>query len=161
MDEGPSQGDYGMPRPKVAKSRRPEAERAAEHYLYNICHCEIHTIRKAIRAKYQSVDFWACDVMGKAINGYSYFAQVTAGQTEAVRTRRRKLEKIPWNRFEFVFVLQLVETIDPANALRKKFYFRVHRLNIQGNKPIQFTWSVDNEACPVPREWFKKLREKL
>ncbi len=142
-----------MTRPKVAKSRRPEAEKAAEHYLHEVCGCLIPTIRKAIRAKWQSVDFWACDVMGKDKRGHSYFAQVTAGQVEAVRIRRRKLEKIPWNICESVFVLQLVETIDPANARKKLFFFRVHRLD-----SVNMIWSVDDRAPSIPRAWFKKLK---
>jgi len=146
---------------KVAKSNRQNAEKAAEHFLHEKCYCEIHTIRRAVRTKWQSVDLWGSDVIGKDKRGYSYFAQVTAGQTEAVRTRRRKLEKIPWNVLERVFVLQLVETINPANARRKLFYFRVHRFNTvnQYGENIHPTWSVDDEACPVPRAWFKKLRE--
>jgi len=140
-----------MARSKVAKSKRPEAERAAEHYLFHVFGCEPDQIERAVRTQWQSVDFWGCDAMGRAKDGRCYFAQVTAGQNEAVRVRRRKLDKISWNPFETVVVLQLVEQPNPAFAQRKDFYFRVHRL-IQGN------WSVDTIAHPVPKEWFKKLR---
>lgn len=142
-----------MPRPKVAKSRRPEAEKAAEHYLHEVCGCDPAQIRKAVRTKWQSVDFWGSDVMGRTQNGYVYFAQVTAGQIEAVRQRRRKLEKISWNAYETVLLLQMVETPNPANARRKDFYFRVHRYFHQ-----DFEWSVDDEAYKIPREWFQKLK---
>ena len=146
-----------MARNKVAKSNRPLAEKAAEHYLHEVCGCDPNQIRKAVRTMWQAVDFWAADVMGRQardeINGLVFYAQVTAGQNEAVRTRRRKLEKISWNIFESVMVLQLVEQPDPAFARRKNFYFRVHRLD-HGN----MTWTVDDKAYPVPKEWFKKLR---
>jgi len=144
-----------MGRAKVAKSRRPQAERAAEHYLYEICKCLPHTIRRAVRTQWQAVDFWGSDVMGKTEVGINYFAQVTAGQVEAVRTRRRKLEKIPWNCLERVLLLQLVVQPNPANARKQDYYFRVHRLDTQN-----LIWSVDDEACPVPRAWFVKLKEE-
>lgn len=137
----------------LAKSRRSDAERAAEWYLYKICNCLPHTIRRAIRAKFQAVDFWHCDVMGRASNGLCFYAQATTGKVEAVRQRRRKLEKIPWNMYDNVMVLQMVELPDPANQRKKKFYFRIHALN-----KATLTWNVGDNAEPIPREWFKKLR---
>jgi len=142
-----------MARKKVAKSKRPEAERAAEHYLYNIFRCLPEQIIRAVRTRFQRQDLWASDVMGRDLAGRCYFAQATAGGDEAVRTRRRKLEKICWNEFDNVMLLQLVETINPANARRKLFFFRVHCYNRLSKK-----WVVDETAHPVPKEWFKKLR---
>ena len=142
-----------MPRKTLAKSKRPEAERASEHYLVHVCGCDPEQIRRAIRTKWQSVDFWACDVMGRTKDGMVYFAQVTAGKTEAVRVRRRKLEKISWNIYDNVMVLQLVEQQDPANMRRKQFFFRVHHYDHIGG-----TWFVDETANLVPREWFKKFQ---
>ena len=145
-----------MARNKVAKSNRPLAEKAAEHYLHEVCGCDPEQIRKAVRTMWQRVDFWAADVMGRLpveSGHHVFYAQVTAGQNEAVRVRRRKLEKINWNILELVMVLQLVEQPDPAHARRKNFYFRVHRLD-----HVNMTWTVDDQACPVPRAWFKKLR---
>jgi len=46
-------------------------------------------------------------------------------------------------------VLQLVERENPANAKRKDFFFREHRLWNDGN------WTVADDAVPVPRAWFK------
>ena len=147
-----------MPRAKVAKSRRPDAERAAEHWLHHVCGCRPEHIRRAVRTQFQSVDFFASDVMGKTPEGINHFAQVTAGQNEAVRTRRRKLEKIPWNEHEHVYVLQLVEMPDPARLSRKNFFFRVHRYG-HWSEDKGREWAIDYEAHPVPKEWFKKLRE--
>jgi len=144
-----------MGRPKVAKSRRPQAERAGEHFLCVNCQCLLHTIRRAVRTQWQAVDFWAADIMGKTEKGFNFYAQVTAGQVEAVRTRRRKLEKIPWNCLEKVLLLQLVEQQNPANARRKDYFFRIHRLDTKN-----LIWSVDDEACPVPRLWFTKLNKE-
>lgn len=140
-------------RPKVAKSRRPEAERAGEWYLCRVCGCLPAMIIRAIRTKFQHQDLWGADVMGRTTQGRCWYAQVTAGGNEAVRVRRRKLEAIPWNQFDHVLLLQLVENPDPANARRKQFYFRVHRYDNAGE------WEVDENAWPVPREWFTKLRE--
>ena len=142
-----------MARKKVAKSKRPEAERAAEHYLYEVFGCLPEQIIRAVRTMYQRQDLWASDVMGRAADGRCYFAQATAGGDEAVRVRRRKLEKICWNEYDNVMLLQLVETINPANARRKLFFFRVHVLNRLSKK-----WVVEEDAHPVPRAWFKKLR---
>ena len=145
-----------MARAKVKKSRRSDAERAGEHYLYNHYGCFPEQIIRAVRTMYQRQDLWASDVMGRDSNGKCYFAQVTAGQDEAVRVRRRKLEKINWNTFDHVMLLQVVETIDPANARKKLFFFRVHNYD-HGNN----VWSVEDTAEPVPRAWFKKLREEI
>jgi len=144
-----------MARSKVAKSRRPQAERAAEHYLYEICGCDPAQICRAIRTKWQAVDYWGCDVWGRTLGGHCWYAQVTAGQAGAVRERRRKLEKISWNKFDAVLLLQLVEQQNPANARRKDFFFRVHTYwHIKQGEH----WTVADEACPVPAGWFKKLR---
>lgn len=148
-----------MARTKVAKSRRPDAERAAEHWMHHVCGCRPEHIRRAVRTQFQSVDFFASDVMGKTLDGTNHFAQVTAGQNEAVRVRRRKLEKIPWNTHERVYVLQLVEMPDPARLSRKNFFFRVHRYEHLLPESTSREWSIDYQAYPVPKEWFKKLRE--
>ena len=142
-----------MPRPKVAKSKRPEAERAAENYLFHICGCDPFQIIRAVRTQWQREDLWASDVMGRDVDGRCFYAQATAGQNEAVRARRRKLERISWNLYDTVMVLQLVESQDPANNRRKQWWFRVHRYDHK-----QGVWGVDSEAAPVPKEWFRKLR---
>lgn len=147
------QAEYGKRR-KVAKSNRPLAEKAAEHYLYEVCGCDPAQIRRAVRTQWQAVDFFGCDVMGRRKDGLVFFAQVTAGQNEAVRVRRRKLEKISWNHLERIMVLQLVEQFDPANARKKIFYFRVHRLV----NHVTMAWEVDEQAVQVPKTWFVKLR---
>ena len=142
-----------MTRPVVAKSKRSEAERAAEHFIYHVYGCDPNQILRAVRTKYQSVDIWACDVAGRTRQGFCYYAQVTCGQVEAVRTRRRKLEKIHWNEYDTVMVLQMVAQPDPANARRKLFYYRIHSYNHTDR-----TWEVYPDAYKIPREWFKKLR---
>jgi len=143
-----------MTRRKIAKSKRSEAERATEHYFYNVFNIEIFQIRRAVRTKWQAVDFWGCDVMGRDHVGCCYYAQVTTGQTQAVRIRRRKLEKIYWNSFDTVMVLQMVEQPDPANNRKKQFYFRIHEYDY-----LNKTWNVKSEAFPIPKAWFQKLRE--
>lgn len=138
---------------KQAKGKRAESERASEWYLHEVEKCT-HTVR-AIRTKWQRVDFYACDVMGKRSDGTSVYAQITAGQVEAVRRRRRKLDKIPWHPTDTVLLLQLVHTQDPANARRKLYFYRVHRLNL-GNKE----WSVDSQAQPIAKDWFTAWKNR-
>jgi len=147
-----------MPRRKIARSRRPQAERAAEHWLVEVMGCDPHQMRRAIRTKYQAVDFFASDVMAKDRAGKTFYVQVTAGQNEAVRVRRRKLEKFSWNTHDFVYVLQLVEVPNPVNIRRKDYFFRVHYYD-HFHEPCG--WIVEGAACPVPREWFKKLQEDV
>lgn len=137
---------------KVSKSKCGPAETAAMWYLHEVCHCDPAQIRKAIRAKFQSVDFWACDVMGRTKRGEVFFAQVTTGGNEAVRVRRRKLEKISWNDTETVMVLQLVESQNPTDARKKVFHFRVHNLEDKDQ------WYVEPESVLVPRKWFKRFQ---
>ena len=92
---------------KNAKSKRPEAERAGEHYLREVEGC-VATVR-AVRTMYQRQDLFASDIVGKQPDGSHVYAQVTAGQSEAVRTRRRKLDAIPWHESDTVLLLQLVQ----------------------------------------------------
>jgi len=139
---------------KNAKSKRAEAERASEHYAYEYMDCVI--TRRACRTKWQSVDMFCADVVGKTATGSHVYIQATAGQNEAVRQRRRKLESIPWHKSDRVLLLQLVNSQDPDNKRRKLYHFRVHRYDIS-NK----SWSVDSIECPVPREWFRAFKKPI
>lgn len=155
--------------PKLnAKSKRGDAERAAEHYCHDQMKCVI--TRRAVRTKWQKQDFFGCDVIGKRADGVHVYVQVTAGQHSAVTARRRKLEDIPWHKTDIVHLLQLVQTEDPANARRKLWFFRLHmyvpdscfcedRYPLQdfllGKKRV---WKTEENAIPVPREWFKAYK---
>lgn len=90
----------------IAKSMRPKAEIAALNILKD-WGCT-HFV-KAIKTKFQSVDMFACDIMAKS-KGSTFFVQVTTGGYEAVRTRKKKLETIPWLESDVVYVFQLVDT---------------------------------------------------
>lgn len=135
---------------KNSVSARKDAERACEWYAREVCGCII--TRRAIQTQFQSVDFFGSDCVGKRPDGSHVYIQATAGQVEAVRQRKRKLDAIPWHVTDTVLLLQLVQTKDPANARRKKFFFREHIRSIAG------IWSVLEEAKPVPKEWFKAFR---
>ena len=142
-----------MPKGEAA-TLRPKAERAGEWYLREVCGCV--ATRRALRTKFARVDFFASDIIGKLPNGACVYAQVTAGGNEALRTRRRKLEAVPWHESEAVLVLQLVSTPDPVNATRKLYWFRVHRYDQSRGE-----WSLDREAAPVNRDWFKAWKPPL
>ena len=138
-----------------AKNKRNDAEKATVHYAREIHKCVV--TRRAVRARFQSVDFFGSDIVGKKADGSHVYIQTTAGQYSAVTARRRKLEKIPWHPTDTVELLQLVQTIDPANARRKLWFFRVHYY--ERTSKYHRTWQTKEEAVPVPREWFKAWSE--
>ena len=140
-----------MPK-KNAKSKRADAERAAEWYAHEISDCVVTC--RAVRTQWQSQDLFASDVIGKRADGSMVFIQATAGQYSAVTARRRKLEKIPWQENDSVGVLQLIQTEDPANSRRKLWFFRVHKLFPSGN------WETSHEAVPVPKQWFTAYKNR-
>ena len=145
----------------IAKSHRPEAERAAEWCLREKFGCVV--TRRALRTKFAKVDFFAADVIGKMVDGANVYAQATAGQDECVRLRRRKLEKVPWHTDERVLVLQLVERQSPVNARSKEWFFRVHEYSgafRSNDERVKRDWMDVCEAIPVPREWFKAWRDE-
>lgn len=139
-----------------AKTKRADAERACEWYAREILGC-VQT-RRAVRTKWQKVDFFGADVMGKCENGSTVYIQATAGQDAAVSTRRRKLEIIPWHYTETVEVVRLIQTIDPANARRKLWFFRVHVYSIALGGYNNRGWITQSAAIPIPPHWFKKWK---
>ena len=143
-----------MPK-KNAASKRADAERAAEWYAHEILGCVV--TRRAIRTKFHKVDFFASDVVGKMPDGSHVYIQATAGQNQAVTARRRKLEKYPWHESDSVEIVQLIQTIDPANARRKLWFFRVHFLQ-RFNKDLK--WFSKERAIPIPKEWFRAHKNK-
>jgi hypothetical protein len=138
---------------KNAKSKRLAAERAAVHYAYDVCGCVHHAA--AIRTQWQRQDIFAADVVGKRRDGSHVYLQVTAGQAAAVTARRRKLEAISWHDSDAVYLLQLVQTEDPACGKRTLWFFRVHAYVNFGHGANERRWTTWEAACPVPAEWFK------
>lgn len=145
------------------KTKRADAERAAEWYAREVLGCVI--TRRAVRTQWQAVDFFGSDVVGKLEDGSHAYIQATAGQSASIAARRRKLEAIPWLDSDIVQVVQLRWTEDPANARRKLWFFRVHEyafgLADMGvpedpdcDRDAGRWWTVIDEAVPVPRYWF-------
>jgi len=123
-----------------------EAERAGEWVLIKFYDCVI--TRKAMRTKFQKVDFWGADCVGKRIDGSHVYVQVTTGHTEAARTRRRKLDAIPWHESDKVMLFQLDWHKNPENARKIDWYFRIHERDHDGN------WTVNNNWIYIPPLWF-------
>ena len=145
-----------MPK-SIAKSKRIEAERAAEWWLREKHRCL--ATRRTVRTKFQKVDFFGADVVGKGLNGSHYYVQVTAGKQDKVRERCLKIESIvQWHYSDSVFVVKLVEAEDLVNPRRKAWYFRVHEYELlspeKGRK-----WKTWDEAVRIPTEWFKAWKE--
>jgi len=147
-----------MPAKSIAKTKRAEAERAAEWFLREEFGCVV--TRRAVRTQWQKVDFFGSDVVGKREDGTHVYAQATAGKSQAVTARRRKLEAIPWLfDSDIVLLLQLLEDLDPANRRRKIWHFRVHQYDYWIGTNIDREWNTWDEAFRVPKEWFKAWKE--
>jgi hypothetical protein len=143
---------------KVAASKRPQAERAAEWACAELFNC-IYT-RRALRTKFAKVDFFGCDIIGVRKDGSRVWVQVTAGQTAAVLVRRKKLEVYPWHPTDRVFVWQLVERDDIANPRKKEWFFRVWEYGWEGwmwrcGEPKKWVWWGGHAPIPIKPEWFK------
>ena len=134
-----------MPK-KNAKSKRADAERATEWWVRKDLGC-VNTIR-AVRTKWQYQDLFGADVLGKKGDGSHVYVQVTAGQANAALKRRNKLEEMPWHKSDRVFLLRLIQTEDPANARKKKWFFRVEEYH---NITMWKTWE---DAVEIPKLWF-------
>ena len=145
-----------MPK-KNAKSKRADAERAAEWYCHEILGCVVTCRSK--RTKWQQQDLFGCDCIGKQEGGRMCFVQVTAGKTAAALTRRKKLEKYPWSHLDIVQVLQLIQTQDPANARKKLWYFRVYEYKVKKNSLYEREWA-DPGKIQFPNTWFKAFKGK-
>jgi len=130
----------------IAKSKRPQAERASEHVLVELFGCT-HT-RRALRTKFAKVDFFGCDTIGVQKDGARIWVQVTAGQVNAVLVRRKKLDAYPWHHTDRVFVWQLTSRASISNPRRKEWYFRVWEK--RGRE-----WSDQHDPILVKQEWFK------
>ena len=139
---------------KIAKSKRPEAERAAEHVAVEVFGCA--ATRRALRTKFAKVDFFGCDVMGFGSMLNHYWIQVTAGQIQAVQTRRKKLEKYPWAENDEVYVMQLVERAKVDNPRQKEWFFRVWHLDRMLS--LKDVWH-EEPPIPIKREWFKARKD--
>lgn len=140
-----------MPRNKVAKSKRKEAENAGEHCLRESFGCV--NIARAVKTQFQFEDIFGSDVIGKDCRGWTYYAQVTTGQSSAVSSRKRKLESIHWNDTDTVMILQL--GFEP-NGRRKNWHFVVHDYDTDTGK-----WSCWESPIAVPGEWFKRYRKEV
>ena len=127
----------------MAKQDARLAEVAAQHYCHVVLDCTI--TRRAIRTRFQKVDLFGCDVMGRREDGSCVWIQVTAGKSANVAQRRRKLEAIPWN------VLDDVRLLELRRPERGIYTFRVHRY-------VDNEWIVDPGIFWIPRSWFKAYR---
>lgn len=139
------------------KTKRVDAEKAAEHWARWWCACVC--TRRPVRTQYQSIDFFGADVVGKDKTGAHSYIQVTTGQAEAARVRRRKLEAYPWHPSDKVFLLQLCvdNTVRPY-----RWYFKIHEYKMPDYDPNDVKrrqWYNSSTEHDVPREWFKAWKE--
>ena len=142
---------------KNPKSKWQDAERAAVHFAVHCMDCII--TRRAVRAKFQSVDFFACDVVGKQKDGSHVYIQVTTGQAPAVTARKRKIEKIPWHHSDIVLILQLFWLSNPKNKRKKDWYFKVFEYSPLDERSCQRNWDEWVGGLNVDKNWFKAYEE--
>ncbi len=134
----------------IAKTKRGDAERAAEWALVNNYGC-VNTVR-AVKTKYQRQDLFASDVIGKDQYGEMVFCQVTTGKKEALRQRRKKLEKIPWQLSDTVLVFQM-DFIQEGRS--KKWFFNVFEYVIR----CRLRGWLEYPLIDIKKEWFKAYRK--
>ena len=133
--------------------KRSEAERAAEWFAREILGC-VDT-RRAVRTKWQKVDFFGADVVGKRPDGSHVYIQVTTGQAPAVSVRKRKLEKYHWHKSDRVLLLQLKYK---QEGRKKKWYFDMYELE-GGRKKADWQKHEASAVLEIPRQWFTAYKE--
>ena len=137
----------------IAKTKRNEAERAAEWALIDQYYCT-HTVR-AIKSKFQRQDLFASDVIGKDKNGEMVFCQVTTGKKEAVRQRKKKMEAIQWQETDIILLFQMdFEQKEKS----KEWFFKVFEYILIG---YGLSWKrewTDRPTIHIEKEWFKAYK---
>jgi hypothetical protein len=103
--------------------------------------------RRAIKTKFQKVDFFGADVVGKKTDGSTYYIQATTGKASALSQRRKKLRAVDWNNRERVFLLQLdVEKVKNKN----KYLINVWELIGEDFYLISEDQEIDKEYLKNP-----------
>lgn len=134
------------------KLKARQAEVAAEHWMMENMECV--AIRRAVRTKWQAVDFFGADLVGVLATGAKVYVQVTTGSHSAMSSRRAKLGAFPWHPSESVILVRLVSTKSPVKGKAVQWWFRVEEYQ---SRAAGRTWLDWPECVPVPREWFKKV----
>ena len=124
------------------------AEQAAVWYACERLSCVVY--RRAVRSQWQSVDMFACDIVGKQVTGRHVYLQVTAGKSQAVTKRRRKIEAIPWHESDIVQILQFRQKVNAHDRRKRVSSFRVHdfRLSDGGRE-----WAPGEVLVAIPERW--------
>lgn len=78
------------------------AERHAANIARNVMGCVV--LWCAPTVKYQNTDIFGSDIVGKDSKGRTFYIQVTTGGPQAVRTRKKKMESIPWGEHDRVLL---------------------------------------------------------
>lgn len=146
-----------------SKAKRGDCERAAQHYVHHIHNCVIS--RKAIRTQFQSVDFFASDIVGKRDDGSHVYVQATAGMASAVHARKKKLEAIPWHPSDTVELVQLQQ--EPGEGRSVNWFFKVFQYSpyimvdsvlVKVVEEGKRMWVEKKEMVSIDRSWFKAYK---
>lgn len=142
-----------MAKKKSNKAAARRAEYAAEHFLVSLG-CII--TRRMIRTRFNKVDFFGADVVGKNYTGRHFYAQATSSEHEqALKARQSKLELIPWHPSDIVFVVWLKSEIKGRS---KEWYFQVYEYIFNDEERVRSHWSLS--TVDVPKEWMKPLESE-
>ena len=123
------------------------AERLGEWWLVEIKKAVV--LARSVSTKYQRVDLFGLDLLGKTKNGRWVGCQVTTGGYEATRQRKRKLEKIPWFVTDRIYLLKVKKERVGRGV--------VYVLEAQKLDPLTGEWS-HGRVVRVPRQEFLKWR---
>lgn len=137
---------------KATRQDAGRAERAAEHFAKKKLAC-VET-RRVCKTRFNKVDFFGADIVGKQIDGSHVYIQVTSGQGSAVSARKRKLEPHIWHSSDRVYLLRMVKYKIEEKRLVYEFHIYEY---IHHTAPI--TWTTPY-IIVINREWFRALNGK-
>ena len=121
------------------------AEWSAEWLLRERYRCV--ATRRAVRTRFQSVDFFGCDCMGRDVEGRTWWIQATAGKSANVAHRRRKIEEHQWREG-----VMLIEVRLEKEGRRKVGMYRLHWWD-------NATWEIV-DVGEVPRHWMQPCHRR-
>jgi len=129
----------------MTKQDQANAEKAAQWLLASWGYTQQ---RKAVRTKYQKVDFFGADIMAMDdYRGYKIFCQVTTGGYEAIRQRKRKLEQYIFSEHDDVFIFVMKKE---KKGRSFEYWFEINYFDMSGDD-----W-YERPPEPIKREWFTR-----
>lgn len=131
--------------------KQADCERAAEWFCVEYNECVL--TRRVARTRFNKVDFFAADVVGKKADGSHVYVQATTGKAAAVSQRKKKLEAVPWHETDVVQLVQMVENPRTLKSRKKSFAFKIYEYILEDDGERRWNCFKDSEIF-IPRYWF-------